>query len=574
MRKLIIQFFIICLTSLASQAQIVTYNGLGRNIIQDDNFKGNLIENDSVSPSSGTSGYILFDLGVNIHPSPILKASAILRSRMEFGGFFGDGASLEFRQFNISGVVGKGNKGLKYEMGDMDLEMSPFTLFNHYETYHQFESDIFEQRREIISYENFNFGNKWRLQGVKLNGNLLFDRIIQRADLKVFGTRQINSINFEDADRYLFGTTLSIEQSKNLKINLNATHYTDATSTVKTPTNQYQNTVLTGALNYEGRKKSKAITANLEAGLSSFSYSDVGIDQSNDLSDVFSHLEITGKLDSLNLAITAGYRYVGFDFLSSGAQTRRTLDYGVPTIFGSIREETAFRNPVLFDRYSQLGIYNQELSPTLMAYNPRYNLASPYGLATPNRTGFSVGIHDLGHQKWWHYQLDLDVLTEVVGEGTTNRRNFVSFTGGTELKINELLKTKRALSLNLGIRNETSNRDDDLVNFSVMALDAGVDIEILKKLFVQVGLKTITSSGNEFLGLRNEFNEITSYQAFNETEGNSDIQEQILSTGLRFNFGQYSTFLFNAHFASVANQNNTQDDYQIHEYFFGYTLMF
>lgn len=574
MKKQFILFFATILAINSLNAQVVSYNGLGRTIIQDDNFKGKLIEDDSLSPSSGTGGYILFDLGVNIHPSKVLKASAILRSRMEFGGFFGDGASLEFRQFHISGIVGKDNKGLKYELGDLDLKLSPFTLYNNEETYAEYESDIFKQRREIIEYENFNIGNNWRLQGINLSGNLIFDKVLERADLQLFGTRQRNSISFEEPDRFLFGTNLKITQSKNILLNINATHFTDAPSTINTPSNKYENTVVTGNLVLNKVKKGKGVKVSIESGLSNFSYENVEEDRANNLNDIFSHAEVEGKLESINLALTLGYRYVGFDFLSVGAQTRRTLDYGVPTIFGSVRGATAFRSPVIFDRYSEQGIYNQELSPTLALYNPRYNLVSPYGVATPNRTGFSVGIADIKKSEWISYGVTFNLLTEIVGEGTEAKRNFTELKGGTNLQVNELINRDKSAIVSFGARHETSNREDDLVNFSVLSLDAGLDLEVLKNLYLQVGYKHVLSSGNEFLGVRDEFNELVSYTPFNTQEGNSNIREQILSTGLKYNFGKYSVFTFNAHFVDLNNRDISEDNYQIHEYFFGYTLKF
>src|SRR5690606_26351041 len=122
-----------------AEAQGVYFNGLGRAIVTNDNLSGLALDSDSIGsiPDSkhdrkGTGGYTLFDLGINAQPSENLRANAILRVRNEFGGFYGDGSFLEFRQLRLDGIL---NKVVKYEIGDIDLSMTPYTLYNFSEMY-------------------------------------------------------------------------------------------------------------------------------------------------------------------------------------------------------------------------------------------------------------------------------------------------------------------------------------------------------------------------------------------------------------------------------------------------------
>ncbi|GIR12388.1 MAG: hypothetical protein CM15mP23_09630 [Cryomorphaceae bacterium] len=45
------------------------------------------------------------------------------------------------------------------------------------------------------------------------------------------------------------------------------------------------------------------------------------------------------------------------------------------------------RPPSVFDLVTDEQLYNQDLSSTLMVFNPIYSNILPYGDATPNRTG-------------------------------------------------------------------------------------------------------------------------------------------------------------------------------------------
>ena len=144
-----------------AQSSKFSLNGLGRSIINNDKLSGNLVKDDTDTQKSSISGYNLFDLQTNLGIDSSFKASAILRTRSPFGSSFGAITNFEFRQFTMSGKL----KKFKYELGDIRIEMTPYTVFNNDIASTGFESDLFSSRRDILKYENFNLGNTWLLQG-------------------------------------------------------------------------------------------------------------------------------------------------------------------------------------------------------------------------------------------------------------------------------------------------------------------------------------------------------------------------------------------------------------------------
>ncbi len=164
-------------SSVTAQVDL-TVNGLGRGILTNNRLKGNILDNDTASIRKGPSGYNLFDLGFNFERVPEFSSNIILRVRQPWGDFWGEKTSFEFRQFQVMGNL----KGFSFGLGDIDLEMTPYTLFNNNEMYNNYESDIFRGRREIVQYENFNKGNVWRLQGLKLGTTAYLNKYINEIE--------------------------------------------------------------------------------------------------------------------------------------------------------------------------------------------------------------------------------------------------------------------------------------------------------------------------------------------------------------------------------------------------------
>ncbi|HEY8402605.1 MAG TPA: hypothetical protein VIK89_15155, partial [Cytophagaceae bacterium] len=242
MKNFSLLFITLLFITLHTQAQTeFGLNGLGRVVVESDKLDGNLLKNDSTTTNKGVGGYFLFDLGTNLKVNNNLKASAILRVKNEYGGFFGEGTSFEFRQIMINGKIGK---YVSYDIGDMYLSLTPYTLHSFDEMYNTYEAEIFKQRRQIVQYENFMHKNDWRMQGVHASSSFQFNKGIKELSVRAFGTRTNPTNDVDVPDRVFVGSRVGVVQSDLLSVGLTYTGILDI------PIEQgafiYKNNVITG----------------------------------------------------------------------------------------------------------------------------------------------------------------------------------------------------------------------------------------------------------------------------------------------------------------------------------------
>ncbi len=578
MRKNFLFVAILAITMVSMvEAQTVYFNGLGRAIVTNDNLKGLALDPDSLNSipdtanaRKSTGGYTLFDLGVNAQPGENLRASAILRVQNAFGGFYGDGSFLQFRQLRLDGVL---NKVVKYEIGDIDLGMTPYTLYNFSEMYHDYEADIFAIRRSIVQYENFNFGNKWRLQGFNANTALKFEKGIEKIGVSAFATRTRRT-NFMDLpDRLLVGGQVGLTQSKYFKVGFNYVKFFDVINSVQSPVvKNFNNEVMTGdfRLTYDFADKVETALYG-EVGRSQFSYDTANTAVAND--DYFYDLGISAKYKPLDIKVFASYRYVGAYFSSPSAQTRRIYDFGTPAVFPEIGNNVSYgRLPILYDRFTDDNIRNQSIQAGLMAYLPQYNAITPYGMATPNRKGLTAGISAGGEEKIYSADVIIDMLSEVSGEGTNsdnNKREFFGAKGGASLSLNKIVGFEKALVLTGGFRYENVSRVDNAIDFSSLLLDAGITAEVIKQFDLMAGYKRLSAKGNEFLSVRDSYNLIVGYQAYQ-----IDAKQDILAFGVRYRFSRNTFFAVQGLWVNYDDNVAKFNNYKINQAFLSYTMVF
>ncbi|MFN3403056.1 MAG: hypothetical protein ACK40G_03105 [Cytophagaceae bacterium] len=566
--------------STATKAQTVYFNGLGRAIVTNESLSGSILKGDTTRPDRrGTGGYTLFDLGVNAQPNEHLRASAILRIRNEFGGFYGDGSLLNFRQLRLDGVIAK---VVKYEIGDIDLALTPYTLFNFDEIYHDYEADIFAIRRSIVHYENFNFGNKWRLQGAHGSSNIRFSKGIEKIGLRAFAsrTRQNNLLNVPD--RLLFGGRADVVQSKFIQAGVNYIKMADITGTVPDTSFEFNNRVFTidYRLTYDNDNIGVALYG--ETGFSRYSMFRALDDTTVSKNSSFYDIGLSGEYKPLKIKLFAQYRYVGYDFSSPGAQTRRIYDMGRPSIFPNVNNG-AIRNPGIFDRYSDEAgsplssstngefMRNFTIQPGLMLFNPMYNNITPYGIATPNRQGITAGAGFGDVDKVLRGDLKVDVLSEVTGEGTPETRKFFGIRGGTVLNAGKLLMWEKLLSVNAGFRLENTNRGGvNPIDFKSTLVDAGLNLEIIKNLDIMAGYKYFSAKGNEFILGRDAYNSLTGAPI----PVDFDLNESILAGGIRYRFSRNTFFTGQYNMVARNFKNFVDNNYNINQVFLNYTMVF
>ena len=130
---------------------------------------------------------IIFDLAIDGKLNRYVNLYSELRLGSNLEVFDTSSSYLKVRRLLIFGDL---SNDISFELGDIDLIMTPFTLWNNIEEGNVNESNLFANLREIQQYENYNFGNLWRRQGVKIFGKKSFlgkDSL----NYKMFGSRRV-----------------------------------------------------------------------------------------------------------------------------------------------------------------------------------------------------------------------------------------------------------------------------------------------------------------------------------------------------------------------------------------------
>lgn len=543
--------------------------GYGRAVLQNDRLDGQVMENDTVSPNRAFGGYTLFDLKPTLESGDNFRAMVDLRTRGEFGQFFGLGTTFEFRQIRLEGVI---KDAVYYEVGDIYVSGSPYTVFNPDVTYDEFESDIFSTRREILEYENFNRGNDWFLQGFQARSTLLFDKYIQKLSLHGFGTRTNASNTSTTPDRVFVGGRVGIEQSDLLSFGGNYAGVLDVP--VDAGTFEYTNNVITGDLALTFRPTDMIIQLKGEAGSSSFTYEDRTLNQFADGSDFFFDAAVEAKYEPINARLKVGYRDVGPDFRSPGAQTRRINDFATPAVFPTFNAGADTRGLFLYDRFTQEGTYNRGITNQLQDYLPQYGIINPYGAATPNRSGVygQVNVDSIGG--FLRLEAGGSFMSEVKGEQVSDLRSFLGFQGGVGAELHNAFGWEKRFYVSVGGRHEDVVRDAGNIDLAADQIDAGLSAEIFRNFELQAGVKYLSAKGDEIISTRDQFNQITGPA----TPTTVDLQEEIISFGFRVNFATNSFFSLTGQQINVLDFTDGNDDnevdWQFQQLFFNYTLRF
>ena len=394
---LLLVFFAVFFSAINLHAQNnenIWFDGLSRSYFARDAIDKN-ISDDTLSARNISNGYNLLDLNTHVNPLKDIEIFAQLRIRNSFGSFFGSGTEINVRQLRAKGVI---NNKIRFSVGDLFLKQNKFTLYNYDEELSGFENDMLKPYRDIIHYENFYTENRWRLQGIQTDFSFEFDRFIRNLGFDFFITRprgssQINETTYS-SDLLLSGGSMVSEINKRLTI---STNYINLFEVASSGTNNIsvRNPIYDMSLLHHFTMDKYRIEQQLQSGFSErywlHSELENGISDSisNDTKGMYFQFDNKFIKKDSTLSLTFGYRYVDPNFRSAGAQTRR-LDYtpgNSNSIYPIYTNMSLIRPPSVFDLVTDDQLYNQELSSTLMVFNPIYSNILPYGDATPNRTG-------------------------------------------------------------------------------------------------------------------------------------------------------------------------------------------
>lgn len=542
-----------------SKADKVWFDGLGRAFFAQDQLKGEVLDQDTTTARASNGGHMLLDLNVHINPSPKLEISSIVRLRTELGGFWGAGTSVTLRQMYLRGIIGK---GIHYSVGDLFLQQSRFTLFNSTQEGTAHQATIFSPYSDIVDYENFYLDNNWRLQGMQTNFSVNFTRFIRAIDVDAFIARNRGAVWLGAPDELFGGATIGLRQSEAFDLAFNTVSLFEIPSTSNGST-AFHNPVQTLSARYRIQRDSMEIGLFAEAGMSMLRRTGDSLAPA-DLSGSFAEGGVSLDLPKQSLKFKLAYRAVSPGFRSAGAQTKRFDFDALNTVFPRLTDVQNVRPAAVFDVLADDFRYNQKLSQTLMAFDPKYNNANPYGDATPNRAGLHLNVDYAPASDRISAFAEVGYSQELQGQGTLELKNFLAARAGTTLNLHKVLDWKRKLQLTAGLRAEQTSRDGDSlaqVSLSSLLADVGASLELIPNLELLLGAKLFTANGNDYLSVRNAYGELIDLPVYlvDETHG-------IYAAGLRYNFREDIYLQLSGNWIQVQDRVGTLPDYQIQRF--------
>ena len=550
----------------AQSDKTIDFVGGARSFTANNNLNVQSSIPDTTTVKRNTSGYALIDLGVNLRPNKNVEILGMFRIRNDYGGFWGAGTSFTVRQLWLKGIIGN---VLRYQLGDLNLRQTPFTLYNHHADRIDSLPTIFKLQNDIISYEKFYQKNTWRQQGATIDFGLKFAKALQEVNVMGYLTR-LQASNFTTVpDRLMGGTTINLVQSQYFKIGYNNLFVFDLANT--TPdSNLYSNTVHSLSPKFNKNFGENKLEVKAELGQSQVQYSQQ-IAQSK-LTDNFIHATANFTMPKFHLELGASYLNVGPDFRSIGAQSKNINYNNLPNFYNRIGNTKLARPLDLMDIIRNDNLYNTSVTANLMPINPLYNNILPYGITTFNRQGVIVQFNYLS-PKGLYFKAEQAFLSEIRGQGTLNLKTFTQTKLNSQIELHKLLKLKRQIKIQLGMNYQTTERSSTLavenVNLKTLQYQAGLEIEVLPNIDLLGGIVSTNTNGNDFIPERNNFSTI---QFFNNTNYNVNQQLWALGARCRFSHNIYLTALYQTNTYDNRLDNNT--NYSISQFAIIYNMLF
>lgn len=567
------------------------FNGLGRTYIQQSDLGGALADTDTSSAEILSDGEFVLDLAVNAQPNRTTEVQGVIRLRNEFGGFFGSQATVEIRELWARGVIAD---AVRYRLGDMDLALTPYTLFLSEEDGVVNEPELFSAQRAVIDYEEFYTGeNTRRLQGGTVDFGLAFDQGVDEVETRAFIGR-LRATNFQDTPTRLItggrvgatsapvgpyasqarvGANLSYVwddlQSGNANRGIRNSVYsfdTDVTLITR-PAYAVHLKGEVGSSFVDLRQRSEAVSETDSTRIVTTT------DQVLSEDDTFFEIGLAAAFPTQGVDVSAMFMDVGPDFYSSAAQSKRVDYTRTLESYNRLGNDRDPRAVGLYDLVRDREIHTFRVADALMAYDPRYSNVLPYGKATPNRRGVRLGATYAPRTGPVDAMLDVAVLSEIRGQGTEELKDFVLLRAGTDVAVGTLAGLDRAIDVTLGAQYEDTSRggnEIETVDLSSVLFEAGLSVEIYDRLDVLLGGKLRSSSGRDYIPTIENFNDVRDFSDPFVT----DDRETLAGAGLRYRFqdGVYLTVQYQSF--GYGRDDAPEDDYRIAQVFALYSMTF
>jgi hypothetical protein len=522
---------------------------------------------DTTTVKRKNGGYALLDLGVNIRPNKNTEIMGMFRIRNEYGGFWGSGVSFDVRQLWVKGIIAN---AVRYQLGDLNLKQSKYTLYNHHADQIDSLPLIFQQQNAIIGYDKFYMNNNtWRMQGAHMDFGLNFAKIIKEITISGFITR-LNPSNFSTVnDRLMNGLSLQVIQSKNFSAQFNRSRIFDLKGTVTTP-NIFSNAVNTFELSYHKMFRSKIYKLSAELGNSRYAHSELpGYPV---MKDYFITANAQFNMPFKHFTTMLDYMNVGPDFRSLGAQSK-DIDYNLPTaMYSRIGNSQQLRTVGLMDVIANDNLYNRTISSNLISESQIYNNILPYGMATFNRQGVLAKVI-YNNKKYVQLTAEFDGLSEIRGQGSDALKQFTQIKAYAGLPVHQWLSLKRRILVQLAYQSQSTSRNSNAVveNVDLKSdrISAGIRWEFSPNFELMGGFISQNTQGIDFMADRNTFTEVVYFN-----QGNYNVKQQVSALGIRYNFSSrtYISALWQS--SQMKDASNKVVDYTMNQAGIIYSIAF
>ena len=537
MRLLFLFISIIITFSINAQFPNFEIGGLARSLSQ----SSHLDEKDTINNDVSQDFNIVFDLAIKGSLNKYVSLYSELRMGSNLEVFDTSSSYLNLRRILIFGDL---NKSFSFEIGDIDLKMTPFTLWNSNQEGNINESVLFSNFRDIQNYENFNNENYWRRQGASLFGNISLSKK-DSLNYKIFGTREIASNEISIPDVFMYGGNISY-LNKSFSFGINHLDLFTNNKGILLDTNLHNHVVSS-----KSSLKFNNIELSSELGISKRTNSSLLSSNNKWIDGEFMSFDF--KTNFLKkLVLTLNYRSVSDDFSSPGAQTKRINYAMAPNLFPLVDNSSINREIIASDIVSDItffrsaSFYNRNIDYSLDAFNPIFGVSKPYGISTPNRQGISSMIEYSDSSNIFYIQGKASFLNDLTGEGVLEKRKYFTYSLSSNIFINKLLDNEKIILINGGFNysNAKRNHSPDIfvqnVDFNNSILDLGLELEIIKNLHLLYGYKSINAQGLDYLSVRDDNFTISS---FHKIEIN--MNQNISSIGLKYDFTKKSSLILN-----------------------------
>ena len=172
------------------------------------------------------------------------------------------------------------------------------------------------------------------------------------------------------------------------------------------------------------------------------------------------------------------------------------------------------------------------------------------------------------------YSIDLDALSEVVGQGTEDLRQFTRLDAGVLINIDTVLpKFNKPLELSFGYQNANTSRTTEVtegnIDLTTGILDLGLKVGVARDVNLMVNLRSINASGNELYNVRDNYSEVFDY-----TPLMTNLKEQLVLLAFQYKVNEKNSLSAIWQQLAWSDNKTTSQDFDMNQFAVVYKSMF